>query len=222
MIAFGSNEISKVCLGSNELSKVCLGATEIYSSGSPLPYDAEIEFIQSDGTQWIDTGITTDSGILMEYYGAMAGNKASPIVGIWKAAPERFGIYKYNTYNISAWKNSTSKYIRVSTKDNTFYNVSFDTRGTSFIVKWNGEVKENSTTSGTFSSTSSIKVFYDDYGSSVVPGKIRTLKLTDSNGDVVLDWKAVRVGQVGYMYDSITGTLHGNDGEDNFIIGSDL
>lgn len=27
--------------------------------GKPLPYDAELEYLESTGTQWIDTGIDT-------------------------------------------------------------------------------------------------------------------------------------------------------------------
>lgn len=222
MIAKGATQISKVCLGSNELSKVCLGSTELWSARPPMPYDAEVEYIESTGTQWLDTGITTTNGILMEYYGAMAGNTAAPIVGSWVSASTRIGIYKYNAYNIAAWKNSTVKYIRVSPKDNTFYDVSFDTRGTSFILTWNGTERENSTTSDAFSSTSSIKVFFNDLNSSIVPGKMKTLKLTDSNGDVVFNAKAVRIGQAGYLYDSISQTLLGSETADAFAVGTDI
>lgn len=48
MIAFGSTEISKVCLGSDELNKVCLGSTEIWSASTPVsnPYITDgLEFM---------------------------------------------------------------------------------------------------------------------------------------------------------------------------------
>ena len=32
-------------------------------SGKRLPYDAEVEYLESTGTQWIDTGIVCSIGI---------------------------------------------------------------------------------------------------------------------------------------------------------------
>ena len=49
MINVGNNTISKVYLGNQEIKKVYKGNQIIY------PYDAEIEYLGSTGTQWIDT-----------------------------------------------------------------------------------------------------------------------------------------------------------------------
>ena len=192
-----------------------------YMSGgdlSPLPYDAEIEYLEGTGTQWLDTGIPVVNGILMEYYGAFGSN--DPIVAArGNSASDYLRILIYNTYNINVWKAGGAKYVRVSPRQNTFYDIYHDSRGLSNIVKWNGTEKLNEDTTGYANPTTNVMVFFDV---SCTKGKIRKLKLTDNNGNVVLDWKAVRVGQVGYMYDNITGTLHGNDGEDSFILGNDL
>ena len=190
--------------------------------GTPLPYDAEIEYLEGTGTQWLDTGIAVTNGILMEYYGAFGTNSAF-VGAIGDSSVKSLFIRIYNAYNIAVWRNG-SKYVRVYPQQNTFYNIYHDSRGLSNIVKWNGSevLNENKTTYS--NPDTNVRVFNDTSGSSttITKGKIRTLKLTDNNGDVVLDWKAVRVGQVGYMYDNITGTLHGNDGEDSFILGNDL
>lgn len=186
--------------------------------GTPLPYDAEIEYLESTGTQWLDTGIPVVNGILMEYYGAFGSN--NPIVSAMGDSSVKYlRIYIYNKYNLSVWKAGVSEYIRVNPLQNTFYNIYHDSRGLSNIVKWNGSEVLNEDTTGYSNPDTNVRVFND---LAISAGKIRTLKLTDNNGDVVLDWKAVRVGQVGYMYDNITGTLHGNDGEDSFILGNDL
>lgn len=42
------------------------------------------------------------------------------------------------------------------------------------------------------------------------------------DGVLKLDLIPVRVGNVGYMYDRVTGNLYGNSGSGNFIIGPDL
>ena len=66
MISLGATEINKVCLGSDELNKVCIGSTEIWSAVPPLPYDAEVEFLQSSGTQFIDTGVNVASDLQID------------------------------------------------------------------------------------------------------------------------------------------------------------
>ena len=39
---------------------------------------------------------------------------------------------------------------------------------------------------------------------------------------LVRDYIPVRVGQVGYMYDKVSGQLFGNSGTGNFILGNDI
>jgi hypothetical protein len=42
-----------------------------------------------------------------------------------------------------------------------------------------------------------------------------------SNNGLVRDLIPVRVGQVGYMYDKVSGQLFGNSGTGEFILGAD-
>jgi hypothetical protein len=42
------------------------------------------------------------------------------------------------------------------------------------------------------------------------------------NDSIVLDLIPVRVGTIGYMYDSVSGTLFGNAGTGDFILGPDI
>ena len=42
------------------------------------------------------------------------------------------------------------------------------------------------------------------------------------NGVLLRDFIPVRVGQVGYMYDRVSGELFGNDGTGDFILGPDV
>ena len=51
-------------------------------------------------------------------------------------------------------------------------------------------------------------------------GKIRSVKIY--NGENLLtDFIPVRVGQVGYLYDKVSGELFGNQGSGNFTLGPD-
>lgn len=58
MIKLGSNSIGKIYLGSNSIGKAYLGSDLVYQKGgSPvLPY-TPVEYIQTDGTAYINTGI---------------------------------------------------------------------------------------------------------------------------------------------------------------------
>ena len=53
------------------------------------------------------------------------------------------------------------------------------------------------------------------------PIKIYYFKIYD-NGVLVRDFIPVRVGTTGYMYDSVSGRLFGNDGTGDFIVGADV
>ena len=51
-------------------------------------------------------------------------------------------------------------------------------------------------------------------------GKIYYCQIID--GVLVRDFIPVRVGQVGYMYDRVSGQLFGNAGTGAFIVGPDV
>jgi hypothetical protein len=42
-----------------------------------------------------------------------------------------------------------------------------------------------------------------------------------TGADGTRDFVPVRVGQVGYLYDRVSGTLYGNAGTGNFTVGPD-
>jgi hypothetical protein len=52
-------------------------------------------------------------------------------------------------------------------------------------------------------------------------GRIYYLKVLNGN-QPVFDAIPVRVGQVGYMYDKVSGQLFGNAGTGDFILGPDV
>jgi hypothetical protein len=63
------------------------------------------------------------------------------------------------------------------------------------------------------------------FGSSASNRRIVNAKLFSAkiynNDDVVRDFIPVRVGNVGYLYDRVSGQLFGNDGTGGFIVGPD-
>lgn len=186
-----------------------------------LPAGAvKIDYLESTGTQWIDTGITVTNGILMEYTFSF-GEVNKPIVCInTNDSTKYIHIYMYNNYNVSVWKGQTANYVRVNPKLNVFHDYYYDTRGLSKVLIVDGSEKYNTDTTITVTSTSTVSIF--NLNSDIATGKIKSLKLTNNNDEVVLDMIPVRIGQVGYMFDRVSGLLFGNSGSGDFVLGNDI
>lgn len=55
MLRLGSKNVSKLFLGGRAIANAYLGNKLVWQASQPLPYDAEVEYLESTGTQWIDT-----------------------------------------------------------------------------------------------------------------------------------------------------------------------
>lgn len=193
---------------------------QIQQGGGTLPYDAEIEYLESTGTQWIDTGIILNSSnnVIVElkiaqtanttgvsFYFAQYGPDNIPIFGAYSNASTRFGCVYRNK-----WAAST-----VSV-DRNVHILSYD----------NGRLYEGATLLVTASSSTSITAtnslsLFSNRGSNSNKFKLYYFKLMN-NHVTVLDMIPVRVGQVGYMYDRMSKILFGNSGTGNFVLGNDI
>lgn len=67
------------------------------------------------------------------------------------------------------------------------------------------------------------KLYLFAKGQGQIPFKGKMYSFKAYYGDTLLmDLIPVRVGQVGYMYDKVSGELFGNSGTDNFTLGPDI
>lgn len=99
MIKLGSNSIGKIYLGSNSIGKAYLGSSLVFQKGgSSLPY-IPVDYIQTDGTAYINTGIKGNSAKSSEmkmtpvsasafstHLGCKAGNSRFILVGQWSSS----------------------------------------------------------------------------------------------------------------------------------------
>ena len=195
----------------------------------PLPYDAEVEYIQSGGSQWIDTLVTLtgDSKIEVDFIGLGMGNKA--VFGADNGQTFQQGeiaIFWLHPYleAISPSSNSSSAIIqpRPSYATNTRYVVSYD--------KTNLVVNGSSQTSGWYADyvgTRTLFIFATNRGSAVVPSDMQLFSFKIYTGStLVRDMVPVRftneLGQPeGAMYDRVSGQLFRNAGTGAFTIGPD-
>lgn len=49
-----------------DVKRVSVGGVTLWEKANPLPYDAEVEYLESTGTQWIDTGFAPSGGYRYE------------------------------------------------------------------------------------------------------------------------------------------------------------
>ena len=179
----------------------------------PLPYDAEVEYLESTGTQWIDTGIDLKKIVRME-----------ATISISKAITRNslvFGVFYDNSAipKFQIYINSSCKW---STNNATYYDYSGITKGGSVIV--NTEYTPVVTSKVVQNSGVTILIFArnNDQGQ-MLP--IDGMRLYSSqivyDNVLVRDYIPVRVGQIGYLYDKVSGQLFGNSGTGSFTIGND-
>ena len=190
-----------------------------------LPYDAEVEWLKSTGTQWIDTGVEPAQelafncsfefeGITPEFgYGNVFGSRYSSTV---------------SEYQLTGFGNGSIG-IGIRNSDLGFYSgvkhtVSFDGANT---VNING-VSRSITTSTCAPTTGSILLFgirQNGYVDQLSKSKIYALKFT-LNSTTLRDFIPVRLTNdngksEGAMYNKVSGQLFRNEGTGAFIIGPD-
>lgn len=187
-------------------------------------YDAEVEYLQSSGTQWIDSGVTVlnTTGIEIVAQKIVANNADSFACGIRKGS-------RYFNVDVNHYNNNTNGILYVGF-GNSQYNQVFRIHLSQFKVAVNvnnsRKVVFNDTTASwnlpnDISVDGNIYVFASNGSSDRWRGRIYYLKIYD-NTTLVRDFIPVRVGSVGYMYDKVSGQLFGNSGTGNFVLGQDV
>lgn len=212
--------------------------------GSALPYDAEIEYLESIGKQYIDTGILAkltnsykidcevvnlDNNrkiICGSYIGQGDKSLAVEFGGTSNQKPGILrGWVQQGNVNVNLW---TTQALLLNTNINVYWEWNSNTKKLK-IEASDGQTSVNDTSDTlnvTLSDATSqtFWLFKDHRTSSTnvieYPLRIKHLKLYE-NDILVRNFIPVRVGQVGYMFDKITHTLYGNAGTGSFILGPD-
>ena len=189
-----------------------------------LPYDAEVEYLQSDGYQYIDTGVFINSsnfeiGYTAEGFGAFGWVHQMDGNGTWITLENQSGNgtcrWWYGSFGMS----------QVAGYQSGFYTIKYNF-GSGITI--NGST---SSFSGSFGNDNisgvSLKFFsrYDFRAQSVEQDQVLACKFSSFyvkvDGVLVGDFIPVRVGQTGYMYDKVSGQLFGNNGTGSFTLGPD-
>ena len=185
------------------------------------PYDAEIEYLESNGTQYIDTGfnLTNDIEELHIHFQGITNPK------FWFGANSTGGteiMIGYSTSNI--YVDGISVNVSSSIQSDNIWDVEMSIVSNNQLLVVNGDnynVQSSRNPNGK-------KIYlFAILGSSMStsPNLYPSIRLFSfsitKNSLKTLDLIPVRVGQVGYMYDKVSGQLFGNQGTGDFVLGPD-
>ena len=179
----------------------------------------ELEYIESTGTQYIDTGIKLASTDIIEArFRNTSSNQGSALYGVY-AMGESSAFYANSTYYSYGSNNKVDTNIAVDTQWHTLVH--------DFVTGYL-QLDSNRVNFAPFTFTNSVNNylfsrFYNNaYGYNFI-GEIKSYKIT-RNAQVIMDLIPVRRNSdnaIG-MYDRVTNTFFGNAGTGTFTAGSDV
>ena len=185
-----------------------------------LPYDAEVEYLEGTGKQYISTMlIPTRVHVGLKPIGAATPYHSNAYFGVNNSVSRTTGLFSETKDTLEA-VNIHRNIVEFSALWGEFHSVCFD-RDT---VSVDGETKALVT------DFSKIEDAIKSFGLFDFPQRatnsnpksaISYCKMWDREDNLMADFIPVRVGDVGYMYDRISGQLFGNAGTGAFVIGPD-
>lgn len=200
---------------------------------APLPYDAEVEYIESTRTQYIDTlisNLAVSSSLALNMRVQFPTTVSSGYCGSGYTTSSSAQMF----YGLNA-NNSTGIYMACNGRidGSIASNLSQDKTAwhTISAIAYAGNVEYFfdminilSTSFRSFRLAGFLLFAMRGDTANAISGKgnqrISSAKLTVDGVDI-FDFIPVRVGTVGYMYDRVSGTLFGNAGTGDFVIGPD-
>lgn len=197
-----------------------------------LPYDAEVEYIESDGYAFINTGLKIASNIQFDfslYLGQPQGNKWFFGGRTSSSAGNMMCQLDINENKRYDWRygNGTN----ASTSSNTLvygaHRIHNTTAARSLVITNPNTTYTLTRTASTFSTNVDFMLFTAKLSEDAVPTtgtlgmKFYSGKMY-SGGTLVRDYIPVRKNGVGYLYDKVSKTLFGNAaGTGSFTYGND-
>lgn len=221
------------------LAAVC----DMWSANTSIdPYEAQIEYIETTGVQYIDTGIIEDTRnfevTLETAWTGTDANKTEILFGYmaYPADPTlpHFQIYKsqgkwgFHPTNAELLTN-----ISIDHNKHTFFVTENESANTA-DVSIDGGTSTRLTTTDYGISTNTLHHFlggrsendgHFERSASARFYRLNYKKFADAeHRKLTKEWNfiPVRIGQVGYMYDTIHKVLYGNAGTGAFTLGSDI
>ena len=178
-----------------------------------------IEYLESTGTQWIDTGVPTYVNARMEFGFMLYSTSTRSVFG--NLITGNRGVFFGTAANSVVYCNNPREPISPVATLSAYTEYRVVQEGNNITI--NGI--DYSTTSAV-DNANSMYLFARRSGSSpdrIINGHVSYFRIT-LNGVLVRDFQPVRVGRVGYMFDCVSGEYlpFGNKGTGSFVLGPDI
>ena len=201
-----------------------IAARQIAFGGSKRkPYDVEIEYLESTGggmrleTTYIDTGIHLTGGSSVEiryratnttlYYPGIFSSRKYPVDHTTSYTLLGNDRFDYGIGGVANW-----------TRDTNIHTLLCKSVDSKLSIVLDGKLLKTLALK-TFTSAETT-ILFADRANVGFGGAIYYFKIWDESGKLIFNGIPVRVGDVGYMYDRVSGQLFGNAGTGAFVLGA--
>lgn len=205
----------------------------------PKPYDAEIEYLESTGTQYVDTGVVP-SVPSDTVYCKMASTATTYPSSTPLSRNAFFGVLDgYGSNDFGARISWYAGYYGVETNNRVVASTEpIQANGKlGKVTEWTlGASERKVVYDGSTTTTSNVVTTSHTYsgsawifgangtgtgGGGLLACRVYAYKFW-RNGVLLQDFIPVRIGQTGYLFDRVSGQLFGNAGSGKFVIGPDV
>jgi len=187
--------------------------------GKSLPYDAEIEYLESTGTQWIDTGIYPTNTTVAKLKFMNLSYTGDVIFGMYDSQKNSYRLFNYSkdAYFDTGDGVNVGRLITTDIKIqiNTIYEIELGNKYIKDIIA--DTIIYGTTYNATYNKTLTLNNYNNRNFSE---NRWYHVEIFDDT-TLILDLIPVRIGTTGYMYDKVSGELFSNDGTGDFILGPD-
>ena len=183
-------------------------------------------YLESTGTQWIDTGINLAATMIVKSaYQVFNGSDNNPCpFSLTLALGRRYSVISSSgstTILLDSGSSAVAGYFIAN--DENVHTLEFDLSGMQTLYFDGAEVSSRGR-AFTAVAGRTVKLFVQSSTSAQVygHGRVMSFSVTDATtGQKIQDLIPVRKDGVGYMYDRVSGQLLGNSGTGDFVLGPD-
>lgn len=202
-------------LGDVAVEKAYLGDEQVYG-GQPLPYDAQVEYLESTGEQYIDLGLKPFSSDVVTIKFRATTTQSTGFIG------SRFGstsgkciIGSGSSGTIFLASLGSAQNLQLASFDQLVHTIVLNNSTGMASIDGGTEVNV-----GTYS-WNNLNYFLFCYNQNGTASLFSSIQVMSVQIGERMKLIPVRVGTTGYMYDEVSGNLFGNSGAGDFVVGND-
>lgn len=198
---------------------------------SSQDYDARISYLESTGTQYINTGVVAKTGVKVEAkFMVTADNNDTAVCGVrynMRFAPIALNQYRGNNavnflYGAGGNTDSINKAVQLSRSE--YSTVIADSAVGVISLDVNGSITTLNTLTQSVDTGVEMPLFarsWDGVIGAFAKIRLAYCKIWVDN-ELMRDYIPVRVGSIGYLFDKVSRNKFGNIGTGAFVLGADV